>query len=450
MSEMKAQTPKSIRREFSKYAVPAVIGMVVSSLYNIIDGIFVGRGVGEAALGAINIAFPFIMLEIAITMLIAVGGASQFSIARGRKEDDKANAYFLQSFFLLVFIGIILNAVALLFTPEVCRLLGADDELLPYVMDYIRWIAIFGVIYMPGLGLSVFVRNDNAPRRELAGTLVGTVVNIALDYLFIMAFDMGIGGAALATGIAQTISVVIFFTHFSSKQRVLHFAKFKWHISDLKKIMTTGIPTFLMEFSQSTVAFGYNLVLMAKAGATGVSYYSIVMYICSIFNMILIGITQGAQPVMSYNHGSGNDDTVRYVKTLATRVAVITTTVIYIAIFLSGERLAAIFVPGNSQLTRLAAHMMKYYFLAFFPVGITLINILFFQVTEKSMPSIVLSLLRCVGFIQLFLLILPSLFGTTGIYLSFLCGELCHVSLSFVFMRQANRKASLQAAYSCE
>lgn len=443
MTEISATTKKHTRREFRRYLIPAVIGMVVSSLYNIIDGIFVGRGVGETALGAINIVFPFIMLEIAITMLIGIGGASQFSIARGRGDNETANHYFLQSFTLLVGIGIILNTVVLLFTPQVCLLLGADSELLPYAIDYIRWIAVFGILYMPGLGLSVFVRNDNAPQTELAGTLVGTVVNIVLDYLFIMKFNMGIGGAALATGIAQAISVGIFFTHFLSKKRILHFAKIRWSKADLRKILITGIPTFLMEFSQATVAFSFNLILMARIGAIAVSYYSIVMYICSISNMILIGITQGAQPVMSYRHGVGNDTIVSYIKSLASRTALISTVVIYIVVFFAGGSLAAIFVPDNPALTGLAANMMKYYFLAFFPIGVTLIDILFFQITERSWQSILLSFLRCIGFIQLFLLVLPVAFGTVGIYLSFLCGELCHYLLARVFTKKAGEKQLL-------
>lgn len=442
---VKAQIkPQGIGKEFAGYAIPAVIGMVVSSLYNIVDGIFVGRGVGETGLGAINIVYPFVMLEIAITMLIAIGGANHFSASRGRGDDKSANNIFMQSIGLMAAAGVILNVLVLLFTPTICRLLGADDVLLPYAQEYIWWIALFGIIYMPGLGLSIFVRNDNAPRRELVGTLSGTVVNIVLDYLFIMVFDMGMAGAAIATGIGQTVSVAIFMTHFLKKKRVLHFVKPNWNGSAIKKILFSGTPTFLMEFSQSAVSFSFNLVLMAHIGAIGVSYYSIVMYISSMFNMVLIGLTQGAQPIMSFKFGSGDVKTVKVVRSLGIKTALVCTVVIYIAIFFFGGTLASIFVSDSPELTRMAANMMKYYFLAFFPVGITLMNILYFQVTEQGAPSILLSFLRCIGFIQLFLLILLPAFGTVGIYLSFLCGELCHFLLSALLLKTSKKEKTFK------
>lgn len=439
---MSKKIEKRIHQEFAKYAIPAVTGMVVSSLYNIVDGIFVGRGVGDLALAAINIVFPFIMLQIGIVMLISIGGANLFSASRGKGDNESANKIFLQCIYLLGVLGVAINVLVLLFTPTVCRLLGATDTLLPYVKDYLRWIALFNIINMPGLGLSIFIRNDNAPRREMIGTLAGTVVNIILDYLFIMVFKMGIAGAAIATGIGQVISVLIFMTHFLQKNRVLRFGKVKWDSRELKRILYGGIPSFLMEFSQSAISYSYNLVLLTKIGANGVSYYSIVMYICSIFNMILIGLVQGAQPIMSYHYGSGEISAIQQVKSIAIRTALTVTSIIYVVIFFTGKHLAKIFVPDNIQLTEQAGVMMKYYFLAFFPIGIILITILFFQVTERSGRAVLLSFLRCVGFVQLFLFLLPILIGNTGIYLAFLCGECCNCFLSLLLEKipeQANK-----------
>ncbi|MGF6375278.1 putative MATE family efflux protein [Clostridiales Family XIII bacterium PM5-7] len=434
-------TTRGIGKEFAGYAVPAVIGMVVSSLYNIVDGIFVGRGVGESGLGAINIVYPFIMLEIAITMLIAIGGANHFSSNRGRGDDKAANNLFMECMCILTAIGVLLNLLVLLFTPTVCRILGANDVLLPYAQEYIWWIALFGIVYMPGLGLSIFVRNDNGPRREMVGTLSGTVVNIVLDYLFIMVFDMEMAGAAIATGIGQVVSVLIFMTHFLQKKRVLSLEKPKWKSTEIKKVFLSGTPTFLMEFSQSAVSFSFNLVLLARVGTIGVSYYSIVMYICSIFNMVLIGITQGAQPLMSFRYGGGDFHMVNSIRKLAIKTALVSTTMIYTFLFFFGGKLTSIFVLDNPELANMAANMMKYYFLAFFPVGITLMNILYFQIIERGIPSIFLSFLRCIGLIQLFLLILPPIFGVVGIYLSFLCGEMGHCLLSMVLLKQESSRS---------
>ncbi|MDF9825906.1 putative MATE family efflux protein [Breznakia sp. PF5-3] len=442
MNKVEMKT-KCLRKEFAHYAIPAVVGMIVSSLYNIVDGIFVGRGVGEDALGAINIVYPFIMLEIAIVMLIAVGGANHFSVNRGRGSNDKANSIFIQSITILIIIGVILNVVVLIFPEQVCELLGANQQILTYAKEYIWWISLFGIIYMPGLGFSIFIRNDNAPKRELMGTLVGTIINILLDYYFIMVLNMGIAGAAIATGIGQTASVMIFMTHFLKKERVLHIEKINWDLGTLKKIFASGTPTFLMEFSQSAVAFSFNLILMAYVGAEGVSYYSIVMYICSMFNMVLIGLTQGAQPIMSFHYGKGEEDSVKQICDIAIKTSLLLTTLMYLIIYFFGSTLASIFVSDNISLATQAGTMMKSYFLAFFPIGITLMNILYFQIMEQSFVAILLSFLRCIGFVQLFLLILPPILGTSGIYFSFFCGELCHCILSegiFVFKERKQKQ----------
>jgi len=163
--------------------------MMVSFLYNVVDGIFVGRGIGEQALAAINIAFPFLMLQIAVTMLIAVGGANAFSFNRGRGDEEAANAFFRLSVYLLIGVGILLNTCVLLFTRQVAVLLGADETLLPYRVRLHQMDRGIRFIQTPGMSIGMFIRNDNAPRLELAGTLAGTAANIILDYLFIMVLN---------------------------------------------------------------------------------------------------------------------------------------------------------------------------------------------------------------------------------------------------------------------
>ncbi len=419
--------------------------MVVSSLYVIVDGIFVGRGVGELALAAVNITFPFNMLQIAVTMLIAVGGANYFSRCAGERKHKEANSFFLQSIAGLITVSFLMNAFVLLFPEQVAVLLGADEALLPLVLPYLKWIALFGIIYMPGLGLSIFIRNDGAPKLAMIGTLAGAVINIILDYIFIMEFGWGISGAAIATGIGETIAGLIFLLHFLKKDRMLRITKTVFKINDLKKITLSGIPSFLMEFSQSAVAFSFNLAILTFAGTAGISAYSIVMYVCSIFNMVLIGIVQGAQPLLSYNYGSRNEKNVQKIYKMGLGSNLISTAVFYVFVFFFGWHLAGIFLPGNAELIQMSSDMMKIYMLGFFPIGISLMNILYFQITEKEGRSILVSALRCVGFVQLFLLILPQIFGIYGIYTAFFCGEMCNCLLSAVLYRLSRRKEERKA-----
>lgn len=425
----------SMGREFLRFAVPSVAGMVVSSLYTIVDGIFVGRGVGELALGAVNIVFPFIMFQIAVTMLIAIGGANLFSIYRGRRRPMLACNVFAQSMAVLGVLTVLINAVVLLFGRQVCVMLGADSQLLPYAQVYIRWIAVFGLAQMPAMAIGIFIRNDNSPNLEMIGTLSGAVINIVLDYLFIMVWGWGIAGAAIATGIGQIACLCIYLLHFLTGRGILRFAKPMMIAHDLKKIAYNGLSSFLMEFSQSAVALSFNIVLIARLGASGVSAYSIVMYICSIFNMVLIGVVQGAQPIMSYNHGSGHSENVRKIYRLGVGSNLVLSVLFYLVCLAFGARLAGLFSSGNAELTSSAVKMMTVYFVGFFPVGVSLMNILYFQATEREFQSSLVSFLRCIGFVQLFLILLPGMIGEYGIYLAFFCGELCNCAVSFLMFR---------------
>lgn len=421
---------QNMKKEFFRYALPSVIGMVMSSLYSIVDGIFVGRGVGETALAAVNIVYPFLMLQIALSMLFAIGGANHFSSYKGKNDFKSANSSFLHSIYFLSALSIIINLTTILFPAAVGRILGADDELLPYVIDYIKWVALFGILYMPGLGISIFIRNDNAPGLEMIGTLGGAITNIVLDYLFIMVFQMGIAGAAIATGIGQMVSCGIYMLHFTKKDRLLRFAKLKLEGKKLKAILLNGTPSFLMEFSQSAITYSFNIAILSKIGSIGVSSYSVVMYICSIFNMVLVGIVQGAQPIMSFNFGQKNYGNIRKIYKMGIVSNLCLSAFFYGIILLFGKYFVSLFVPGNEAVSQMSVSMMRYYFLAFFPIGISLMNILYFQVTRKETQSILLSFLRCIGFVQLSLLILPNIWGITGLYLSFFCGELVNCFLS--------------------
>lgn len=427
-------TKSSIRRQFVRYAVPSVAGMIVSSLYTVVDGIFVGRGVGDLALGGVNIVFPFIMLVIAVTMLIAIGGANLLSFRRGRNEHAEANNIFNQSVGLLAVASLVLFCAASFFSRELCVLLGADDELLPFSQAYLRTMAPFVAVQTMGLGLSIFLRNDNSPNLAMIGTISGAVANIYLDYLFIMEWGWGIEGAAIATGIGLALELCVYLSHFLRRKGELRFRLPVYTVRDVKKLLYNGAPSFLMEFCQSAVAISFNLVIISHIGPLGVAAYGIVTYICSSFNMILIGITQGAQPIISLNHGRGNSQNVKAIYRLGTWSGLLSGLVFIIVCFVFTERLVGLF-GGEGEFLALTGEMLRYFCIGYVPVGLTLMNILFFQTTEQEARSTVVAVLRCIGFVQVFLLFLPAWFGVHGIYLSFLCGEVGNWLVSVFLMR---------------
>ncbi|MCD7897057.1 MAG: MATE family efflux transporter [Planctomycetaceae bacterium] len=416
---------RQVRRDFFRYALPSVAGMVISCLYTVVDGIFVGRGVGELALGGVNIVFPFIMLVIALTMLVSIGGANLASFHLGRNQPGVANNLFCQSVAYLLGIGVVLWAAAWFFPGPLCRLLGADDALLPYAQAYLQSMAPFVAVQTVALGLAVFVRNDGAPNLAMVGTITGAVANIALDYLFIMVWDWGIEGASIATGIGMVVELAVYGSHFLRQRGALRIRMPVFSLHEAGRLLYNGVSSFLMEFCQSAIAISFNLVIIRHLGAEGVAAYGVVTYICSSFNMTLIGITQGAQPILSFNHGRGDNRAVRHIYRLGSLTAVGTSCVLVAGCFLCGRQVSSLF-SGEAGLVSLAADMLNYFCLAYVPVALTLMNILFFQTTKNEGRSLVISLLRCVGFVQVALFILPRWWGIEGVYWAFLCGEACN------------------------
>lgn len=430
---------KPINKQFIKYVIPAVIGMVVQALYTVLDGIIVGQGIGEVALAAINIVFPFGMIVIALAMLIAVGGANVYSFYKGQGELDKANNIFCQCLTLAFAIGTIMALLGFFLREQLVVLAGANEALLPSAAAYMKWMAAFFLFQMIVCTLSVFVRNDDAPRLVMVATSTGAIINAALDVLFILVLHYGIEAAAITNGIGMLVELTFYVTHFAGKKGALRIRKPAFHLPDIKRIASNGFATFLMEFSLPAVTFSFNLAIIYIVGTLGVTAYSIVGYVCAIINMVLIGVTQGAQPLMSLYHGQGNKRAFTHIYYLGLRTNIITPLILVFFCLVFSNGIVSLFRAGNPELTALTSHMLRFYPLAYIPVGITMMNILFFQTTEQNAFSSVISLLRCIGFIQIFLIVSVFLFAGKGLYLAFFLGELCHLIISQILVQRAKR-----------
>ncbi len=435
---------KQINKQFTKFVIPSVIGMVVQSLYIILDGIVVGQGLGEAALGAINIAFPFGMLTVALSMLIGIGGSNIYSIYKGQGEPEKANNLFCQSLALLAAIGAVLAFGGFFFRRDIAVFLGANEELLPSVTAYLKWLTPFMLLQMIVMGGATFIRNDDAPKLIMIASVTGSIVNAILDVIFILILGYGIEVSAITNGVGMLIELAFYTTHFIRGQGMLRLRKPAFYGSEIKRIFSNGFATFLMEFSKPTITFFFNRALMGTVGAISVSAFSIVIYASSILNMMLIGVTQGAQPLMSFYHGKGDRKIFSHVYKKGVRTNLIIA-IIAVGLFtLFGDKVAAIFVSGNPELASLTAQMLRQFAPAYIFIGVTLMNILLFQTTEQNTLATLISFLRCIGFVQVFLLLSLFVFGGKGLYLTFLAGELCHFILSQVLARKTNKQLSIK------
>lgn len=433
---------KHINKQFFKYVVPSIIGMLIQALYIILDGIIVGQGIGEVALGAVNIVFPFSMLVVALAMLVAVGGANVYSFHKGQGETEKANNIFCQCLALSIVIGAVLALAGFFFRETISVFLGANEELLPPAAAYLKWSAPFSLIQMSAFGLSVFVRNDENPKIAMLGAVFGALINALLDIVFILVLHYGIETAAITNGIGVSIEFAFYMSHFVRKKGMLQIRKPVFHFSELKRILGNGVASSLMEFSVPAVTFSFNLAVVHAAGTLGVSAYSIVSYVCAIINMVAVGVAQGVQPLMSLCHGRGDKLSFSRVYGLGVRANTIASILLVGVCIIFGRGIVPLFHGGNPALTELTAHMLRQYPLAYIFIGITLMNILYFQTTERNYYATLVSFLRCVGFVQLFLLLSVFAFEARGLYLSFTAGELCLWVISQLMVRKTMKRVS--------
>lgn len=424
---------KSLWKEFMKYAVPSVIGMMVSALYIVVDGIFVGRGVGISALGSINVAVPVTTLMLAITLMITMGGAAVMSIKFGENKYKEGNNVFLESLFLIVTITGVVSIIGVLFPQQVARMLGASDELIKGTAGYLRFYLIFGLGFSCSLALSTFVRNDGNPKLAMIALIVGALTNIVLDYTFIFIFNFGLAGAAIASGLGQLLSVILLLTHFVKGKGTLKLYMPKLRKQELIRILKTGTPEFIVQVSPAISIFAFNQVILHRIGEVGIAGFSIIGYISTVLIALFIGISQGVQPLLSYNHGEKNYKKVNKLFEMATKTNFVASVIIYIGLLVFGQKLIGVFTE-NEALIKLTYNAMIIYGFSFIIASINIINVTYYQSTENLKIANIISTSRGVVFTIAFLIVLPLVMGDIGIWISIVLGEVCTLLLIMYLM----------------
>lgn len=431
---------RQINKQFTKFVIPSVIGMTVQALYIVLDGVVVGQGIGEIALAAINIVFPFSMIVIALAMLIAVGGANVYSFYKGQKEFAKANNIFCQCLTMAAITGIVLAIPSFFLRSQLTLLAGADELLHPSAVAYLKWLSTFFLFQMVVCVVATFVRNDDAPKLVMLATITGAVINAVLDVVFILVLHKGIEVAAITNGVGMLIELSFYAVYFGRKKGMLRINKPMFSFADVKRVLSNGFATFLMEFSLPVITFTFNLAIMHTVGTLGVSAYSIVGYVCAIVNLMLIGVSQGAQPLMSLYHGSGDKRAFRHTYHLGLWTNLIVPVILVGLSAVFSEGIVTLFHSQNPELTALTVHMLRLYPLGHVAIGATMMNILYFQTTERNSLSNIVSFLRSMGFIQVFVLLSVFVFNGRGLYLAFFAGELCHLIISQALVFKTKRQ----------
>ncbi len=410
---------KPVGKLLMQYAIPAIIAMTASSLYNMVDSIFIGQGVGPLAISGLAITFPLMNLSAAFGAAVGVGASTFISVKLGQKDYDTAKHILGNTMTLNLIMGLGVGLVCLLFLDPILRFFGASDQTIPYARDYMVIILLGNVITHMYFGLNSVLRAAGKPKHAMSATIFTVVLNTILDPLFIYTFGLGIKGAAYATVLAQSLALIWQLYIFSRPKELLHFKRgtFRPQSNIIRNIIAIGLSPFSMNVCACIVVILINNSMVHYGSDLAVGAYGIANKVAFIFVMINMGVNQGMQPIAGYNYGAMRyDRLMKVVKYSIIAATAIMTTGFIIAMTIPGP--CARLFTTDPTLIDLSAKGIRYIMVAFPVVGYQMVVSNFFQSIGKAKISIVLSLSRQLLILLPLLLILPTMFGINGVWVS--------------------------------
>ena len=408
-----------IGKLLTQYAIPAIIAMTASSLYNMADSIFIGHGVGPLAISGLALTFPLMNLAAAFGSLVGVGASTLVSVKLGQKDYEGANQVLGNVLVLNVLLGVAFTIVFLLLLDPILYFFGASENTIGYARDYMQIILYGNVITHMYLGLNAVLRSSGFPNQAMYATLASGVINCILNPIFIFGFEWGIKGSAWATVISQVISLTGQMIHFSSPKQLLHFKKgiYKLRKEVVKGILYIGMSPFLMNLCSCLIVILINRGLKEHGGAMAIGAYGIVNRIIFLFVMIIMGFNQGMQPIAGYNFGARLYPRVTEVTKLTMKWAIGVATTGFLLCQLFPTLIVNMFTTDD-ELVKAAVFGLHIVFAVFPIVGFQMVATNFFLSIGMSKKAIFLSLTRQMLFLIPCLIVLPRFFGTLGVWIS--------------------------------
>ena len=427
---------RTISQLLIKFSAPAVAGMLVNAIYNIISRIYVGQDVGANGLAGITILFPLGMIYMGFSALIGVGANALFSIRLGEKKEEEAQMILGNAFVLLALISGIITLGSYFFLDSFLGFLGADSEVLPYARDYAKVVLPGYFLFAISVGLNNFIRSSGHPKTAMATQFIGALINIVLGPIYIFVFDWGIQGAA-ATVSGQAVSfiwVILFFTGQRS------FYKLHWKFFRLKAYialdsMAIGFSQFAFQLASSTLNVILNHSLLKYGGNLAISAVGIAVSVNTLVMMPLIGLSQGAQPLIGYNYGARKYATSIQTLKMAMRWGMGITTAGFILLEIFARPIAAVFNSDNTALVDLSAQVIRLFNLLLPIVPLQVLTTSFFQAINKPLKAAFLSLSRQVLLVIPLVLILPLFWGLTGVFLAPVFADAISVTMAVIMIK---------------
>lgn len=436
MDQSRQLGEEKVSKLLLKFSIPAIVGMLVNALYNVVDRIFIGNSVGSLGIAGITIGFPIMLAIMAFAMLIGIGANSLISIRLGEGKKEEAELILGNAMVLLIGVAVIISAIGLIFLEPLLRSFGASEAVLPYAKDYLGIILWGAVAQTIGFGMNNFIRAEGNPKIAMFTMLIGAILNTILAPIFIFVFGWGIKGAAIATILSQTVSAVWVLYHFLGGKSILkvHLKNLKLHLPMVVKIITLGAAPFLMQMAASLLNVIMNKSLTVYGGDIAVSGMGVVMSITMLILMPIFGINQGAQPIIGYNYGALKFDRVKKTLKLAIFAATSIAFIGFIATRLFSYQLVAMFNREDAELLKFGARAIKI-FLIFLPIiGFQIVSSNYFQAVGKPKHASFLGLSRQVLILIPAMLILPRFYGLDGLLMAGPVADLTSSIITGIFL----------------
>ena len=428
-------------KKLLRFVFPSIIMMIFTSIYSVVDGLFVSNFVGKTALAAINLIMPFIMGISALGFMIGTGGSAIVAKTLGEQKEEKAIEYFSLLVYATAIGGLILSLLGIIFTPAIARMLGAHGELLKNCTLYGRISFISMTAFMMQNVFQSFFVTAGKPKLGLYVIISAGVTNMVLDFLFIAVFHWGIAGAAIATVCREFIGGIFPTFYFSRKNSsLLHLGKTKFHGRVLLQTCLNGSSELMTNVSNSIVSSLFNLQLMNYAGENGVASYGAIMYVNFIFISTFLGYSIGSAPIISYHYGAGNQDELKNLFRKSLRL--IGTWGIMLALLsqLLAAPLSKLFVGYDAELFAMTEHGFRIYCLAYLINGFNIFGSSFFTALNNGVISAAISFLRTLVFQIIMILLLPTLLGINGIWSAVGIAELMTLCVTITFFIKQRKK----------
>ncbi len=432
---------------FIKYCIPAVISMLIAGLQGMIDGMFVGNYIGSDALASVNFALPFMQIIFGLSMIVSIGTQSYAGYQLGKGDIEKAQNGF-HTFKIIIIIGaLFITVFGVGFSEWIAVLLGAKESLIHYTAVYVQVISFFSIFICIMLYFGFLNRIVGKPEMYFYGSILSILTNIGLDYLFLVHLDMGVNGAAIATGMSYIVALLVVIWPMLDRKNAINIFVGKFSKECIKPILFNGASEGINSMSIAITAYLFNVSLMRIAGADGVAAFTAINYIGGLGVMVLFGISDGVGPIVSFNYGMNDSKRVKDTMNFAYLSNLLFGVLLFLLLYFNGEFLAGLFIKDQPTLIDMASAGGKLYGISFLFAGFNILNSGYFTFIGKGLESVIVASCRGFIFVSIGIFVLPLFLELNGIWLSVAFAEVCAVFVGIILLNKKRETNSVVASY---